>query len=1299
MNVRSLLLTLALLCPGFYIAHSQQRCATDEIHRDLMQKDSAYARATRVREAKWAQTATVIPNGLVVNTSNGPVYEIPVVVHVMHANAALGTLDNPTDATIVTYINYLNKTYEAQWTGYADTTNGGVKIPIKFVLAKRAPSTSCNGVATTGINRVNVSAIYPNYTANGINRSNWAGVDDSVLKSLSSWPSTDYYNIWMVNYIDGPSGGVGGYAYYPGAPAWLDGTVILARYATPYSNGTYYYAVPHELGHAFGLPHTFEGDGGGSFCPSNFNCTTDGDGVCDTEPHINLNNSVCASGTNPCTGLPYAGVQYNFMNYTACPNRFTAGQRTKVLFNLFNYRPGLLQSMGTTPPATATAPTAACIPGISAANVGNNYEMGPTEISLADFATNSHGYSNDGYKAYLDRTCTQLPAHLAPGTTYTLSVNTVWNEQTVVAWIDYNNDGVFQNSEKIMSHIGTLNDETHTGTFTVPLTGATTCTALRMRIIADYAGSPVPQACTNVEYGQTEDYSVIVQAATTAPTINIAASATTVCSGTSVTYTATVTNAGTSPVYQWKRNGAVVGTNSATYTLATPTNGDMITCELTTTSGCTSGTVVTVSNTIAMVVNSAVLPTISIAATPSGAICAGTNVTFNASITNGGATPAYQWKKNGTNIATGSSMSASNLLNGDVITCVLTSNASCASPATATSGSVTMVVSNVVTPTVSVTSSATGSICQGTSVTFTATGTNTGTTPFYQWKVNGINAGTNSSTYTSTSLANNDVVTCVLTSNLGCVTTATVTSNAITTTVIPAATASVSITASASVICTGATVTFTATPVNGGAAPGYQWKRNGVNIGTSSPAFSSNVLANGDIISCVMTTSQSCTLPASATSNSITMTVNTTLPVSVSITAPGTAICAGTSVPFTATAVNGGTTPVYQWKINGSNTGTNSPNYSSSTLVNGDVVTCLLTSSNTCASPATAASNALTMTVSPVVTPAISITSTQTGPACAGTSIVFSSVISNGGPLPVYQWKVNGINVPATTATYTTATLNNNDIVTCELTGSATCGTSGPVLSNAFTASVIPVTTPSVTIAVSPNDTICAGTPVLFDANPSSGGTNPVFQWKKNGINVGTNSQTYTAATVNNGDIITVEMTSNATCITTPNVIGNVVHMYVHPRPTPVITLAGNILSVPTGYTNYQWFLNGVSIPGANSNSWIPVQNGLYTVGVVDGNGCGGNTASFTYTGVGVGEITAANKVTVYPNPAQNIVFIKAAVPINAELYSMEGRLLLKIKDARQVDISQYADGIYQLRLRDPENILIETVRITKSTR
>src|SRR4030095_8171883 len=501
----------------------------------------------------------------------------------------------------------------------------------------------------------------------------------------------------------------------------------------------------------------------------------------------------------------------------------------------------------------------------------------------------------------------------------------------------------------------------------------------------------------------------------------------------------------------------------------------------------------------------------------------------------------YQWMINGNPVAgqTGVTFTTTTLNNNDQVTVVMTSNDPCANPATATSNAIQVTTASV-TPSVTIVADQ-NPVCQGTTVTFTATPVNGGTTPSYQWQVNGVNAGTNSDTYSSSTLADGDIVTVIMTSNANCVTTPTATSNQVVmniTTVTPA----LSIISTGTSICAGQSITFTATPTNGGATPTYQWMINGNPVaGQTGVTFTTTTLNNNEQVTVVMTSNDPCANPTTATSNVIQVTTASVTP-SVTIVADQNPVCQGTTVTFTATPVNGGTTPSYQWQVNGVNVGTNSDTYSSSTLADGDIVTVIMTSNANCVTTPTATSNQVTMTITTIV-PSVTISS-PTNSICSGQSITFTATPTNGGANPTYQWFVNGNPVAGQTGvTFTTTTLNNNDQVTVVMTSNDPCANPTAATSNALQVTTASVT-PGVSIVADQNP-VCQGTTVTFTATPVNGGTTPSYQWQVNGANVGTNSDTYSSSTLADGDVVTVTMTSNANCVTTPTATSTPVTMTI----------------------------------------------------------------------------------------------------------------------------------------------------------
>jgi len=300
--------------------------------------------------------------------------------------------------------------------------------------------------------------------------------------------------------------------------------------------------------------------------------------------------------------------------------------------------------------------------------------------------------------------------------------------------------------------------------------------------------------------------------------------------------------------------------------------------------------------------------------------------------------------------------------NGDLISVVMTSNATpCLSGSPVKSNVVTMTVNPPLTAGVSIVSDQ-NNVCAGTSVTLTATPTNGGTTPVYQW-YNGVTlVGTNSPTYFYTP-ANGDLISVVMTSNATpCLSGSPVISNIVIMNVNALVPAGVSILPDANNVCDGTTVVFTATPVGGGTSPAYQWYNGTTPVGTNLSTYS-YIPVNGDVVSVVMTSNSPCASGSPATSIPVTMIVNPVVAASVSISVSANPVNSGIPVTFTATPLGGGTSPVYQW-YNGANQIGANINTLEYTPTDGDIISVIMTSNAPCITGNPATSNQIMMSVS-----------------------------------------------------------------------------------------------------------------------------------------------------------------------------------------------------------------------------------------------------------------------------------------------------------------------------------------------
>ncbi len=148
------------------------------------------------------------------------------------------------------------------------------------------------------------------------------------------------------------------------------------------------------------------------------------------------------------------------------------------------------------------------------------------------------------------------------------------------------------------------------------------------------------------------------------------------------------------------------------------------------------------------------------------------------------------------------------------------------------------------------------------------------------------------------------------------------------------------------------------------------------------------------------------------------------------------------------------------------------------------------------------------------------------------------------------------------------------------------------------------------------------------------------------------------------------------------------------PPPTPVAAFNG-IMLASNAPSNNQWYLNGVLITGATNNTYIPVQNGVYTVVVTAANGCSATSNAVTITTVSIEEVNKMY-INLYPNPVNDILTIDVSgikeKMINYIITGLTGKQILSgtVNSKKfSVDTRNLSDGIYFINLNSRSSHIV----------
>ena len=495
----------------------------------------------------------------------------------------------------------------------------------------------------------------------------------------------------------------------------------------------------------------------------------------------------------------------------------------------------------------------------------------------------------------------------------------------------------------------------------------------------------------------------------------------------------------------------------------------------------------------------------------------------------------------------------------------------------------------------------------------------------------------------------------------------------------------VSISTSASNLCSGESAFFTATPSGGGSAPTYEWMRNGnVIAGATKDTITITNVQNNDQIKCKITSNSPCVATPTATSNTYTISTISNLVPTIVLSTISDTTCIGSVLVINTSITNGGTSPTYNWFLNGNPIfGASSDVFFSNTFVTGDEISCEVTSSLGCASPKTVLSSKKTIKVFKPTPTSITLTKSK-NKICSDEYVTFTTTFTGGGLNPQVNWTLNGEQMNTNKKFITVPITSTFDVVELKVKSSEPCPSPPyPVLA-------ISVDTiqqgPFVNVTPNPYIAFCEGDSA--EIKVLGGQPNYKYAWSN-----GSSAESFISK-VSNSYTLTVTETGN-NC---PRYYGPITTI-ANPLPFKPTVYIDNGVLVSSTSDRYQWQLNKQDIVAADSIRYKPIVSGNYRVKVTNNAGCIAYSDEYNPANSSIHLSTTAEKYLIYPNPSNGLFSVRSLDKKIEEIRMVDlmGKLVYQENVngfEKEIRLKDILKGIYFLHVQSGGQNILQKLEI-----